>query len=140
MIKQGTTTIDTEPNAGDGGTTGENPVNTGTYKVSETAGTSPATNLGNYQKSIECKDQNGTGSVVASVGPDSAGPLNVPVAYQDDIYVDDRTDVCLPGMTLRLLVVNRELVKIEDHKIERLVDGLVARSGKILEGLVCRGR
>jgi Domain of unknown function DUF11 len=69
--------------AADGDTTGEVTVNTGTHNVGEIAGSSGL--LSDYQKSIECKDQNGTGSVVASVGADSAGPLNVTVHYQDDI-------------------------------------------------------
>ena len=85
LIKQGATSIDTENNAGEGGTTGENTVNTGTYQVSETAGTSPVTDLADYQKSIVCKAGNGTGATVATIGPDSAGPLNVPVATGDDI-------------------------------------------------------
>jgi hypothetical protein len=44
LIRQGDTTIDGDAtNVGDSGTTGENTVNTGTYQVSETAGTDPAT-------------------------------------------------------------------------------------------------
>ena len=85
LIKQGATSIDTENNAGEGGTTGENTVNTGTYQVSETGWNDPVTDLADYQKSIVCKDQNGTGATVATIGPDSAGPLNVPVANGDDI-------------------------------------------------------
>ena len=85
LIKQGATSIDTENNAGDGGTTGPNAVNTGTYQVSETGGTSPVTDLADYQKSIVCKDDNGTGSIVAQTGPDSAGPLDVTVGFNDDI-------------------------------------------------------
>ena len=60
LIKQGATSIDTENNAGEGGTTGENTVNTGTYQVSETAGTTPVTDLDDYQKSIVCKAGNGS--------------------------------------------------------------------------------
>jgi len=55
-------------NVGDGGTTGEviEPSgNNGTsYTVGEIAGTNTA--LSNYNSSIECRDQNGTGDVVAS--------------------------------------------------------------------------
>jgi hypothetical protein len=40
--------VDTESNAGDGGTTGANAVNTGTYNVSESGGTAPATSLSDY--------------------------------------------------------------------------------------------
>ena len=72
--------------------------------------------LGNYQKSIECKDQNGTGSVVASVGADSAGPLDVTVGYQDDI-------VCTVSNV-------RETGKLE------VVKGLSPRT--ILAGSTCR--
>ena len=75
LIKQGATSIDTENNAGEGGTTGENTVNTGTYQVSETAGTTPVTDLNDYQKSIVCKAGNGTGATVATIGPDDPGPL-----------------------------------------------------------------
>ena len=70
-------------NATDGDSTGEKTVNTGLHNVGEIVGNSGA--LADYQKSIECKDSNGTGSVVATVGPDSAGPLNVTVGYGDDI-------------------------------------------------------
>ena len=52
--------------------------------MGETAGT--ATNLGDYQKSIVCKGNNGTGSVVAQTpAGDNAGPLNVSVGFGDDI-------------------------------------------------------
>ena len=46
-------------NVGDGGTTGEETLNTGTHNVGEAAGT--GTTLTNYQKSIVCKTNNGTG-------------------------------------------------------------------------------
>jgi fimbrial isopeptide formation D2 family protein len=68
-------------NVGDGGTTGEQTLNTGTHSVGETAGT--ATSLGNYSSSIECRSNNGTGSVVASGS--GAGPLNVNVTNGSDI-------------------------------------------------------
>ena len=60
-------------NVGDGGSTGEETVNTGNHTVGEAAGTS--TSLGDYQKSIVCKGSNGTGAVVAQTSGDSAGPL-----------------------------------------------------------------
>src|SRR4029079_12582715 len=41
-------------NVGDGGSTGETTLNTGTHNVGETAGTS--TSLADYQKSISCVD------------------------------------------------------------------------------------
>ena len=68
---------------GDGGSTGEETLNTGDHTVGETAGTD--TDLADYQKSIECRDDNGTGSVVASTTSDDAGPLTVPVTTGSDI-------------------------------------------------------
>ncbi len=59
----GTTDPDAQ-NVGDGGSTGEQTVNTGSHTVGETAGTAPA--LADYQKSIVCKDDNGTGTTVAA--------------------------------------------------------------------------
>ncbi len=50
-------------NVGNGGSTGEQTLNTGSHTVGETAGTSTA--LADYQKSIVCKDDNGTGTTVA---------------------------------------------------------------------------
>ena len=82
-IKHGATTDDSELDAGDNGTTGENTLDTGSFNVSETAGT--GTDLTEYQKSIECRAGNGAGAVVASSPADSAGPLNVAVGYGDDI-------------------------------------------------------
>src|SRR4029079_10887860 len=73
-------TAGTGGGVGDGGTTGEQTVNTGTRTVGETAASGSLTN---YTIAISCKDQNGTGSVVAS--GTNAGPLNVPVAAGDDI-------------------------------------------------------
>ena len=52
-------------NVGNDGSTGEETLNTGNHTVGEIAGTS--TDLADYQKSIECKADNGTGAVVASV-------------------------------------------------------------------------
>ncbi len=75
------TTAGTGGNVGDGGTTGERNVNTGTHTVGETAGT--GTDLDNYTKSIECKADNGTGAVVAQ--SQTAGPLNVDVTSSSDI-------------------------------------------------------
>ena len=70
-------------NVGNGGSTGEETLPTGNHTVGEVAGTS--TDLADYQKSIECKADNGTGAVVASVGPDNAGPLTVNVTTGSDI-------------------------------------------------------
>ncbi len=69
-------------NVGDGGSTGEEPLNTGTHNVGEAAGT--GTSLSNYAKSIVCKSDNGSGSTVAQ-SSGSAGPLNVAVGFGDDI-------------------------------------------------------
>ncbi len=68
---------------GDGGTTGEQPLNTGTHNVGETAVI--GTDLANYQKSIVCKGDDGTGSIVAQTASDSAGPLDVTVTDGSDI-------------------------------------------------------
>ena len=76
----------TDANADDvghNGSTGEETLNTGTHTVGEVAGAS--TDLANYQKSIECRADNGTGAVVASVAADNAGPLNVNVTSGSDI-------------------------------------------------------
>jgi hypothetical protein len=76
----------TDPNAGnvgDGGSTGEETLNTGDHTVGETAGTD--TDLDDYQKSIVCKDQDGTGDTVAETTTDDGGPLTVPVGSGDDI-------------------------------------------------------
>ena len=72
---------------GDGGSTGEATLNTGDHTVGETAGTN--TDLDDYQKSIECKDDNGTGAVVAGTTGDDAGPLTVPVTTGSDIVCVD---------------------------------------------------
>ena len=69
-------------NVGDGGSTGEQVLNTGNHTVRETAGT--ATNLADYLKSIVCKGDNGTGTVVAS-SSGSPGPLTVNVTDGSDI-------------------------------------------------------
>ena len=66
---------------GDGGTTGEKILPTGTHTVKEIAGTS--TSLSDYTSSIQCKDNNGAGSTVAS--STDAGPLNVNVTKGSDI-------------------------------------------------------
>ena len=69
------------PNVGDGGTTGEKTLTTGTHSVGETAGTS--TSLSDYVSSIECRGANGTGSVVATAS--GSGPLDVNVTESSDI-------------------------------------------------------
>ncbi len=67
--------------AGNNGSTGEKIVDAGNHIIRETAGT--ATTLTDYTSSIECKDANGSGSIVAQItGP---GPLTVPVENNDDI-------------------------------------------------------
>ena len=70
-------------NVGDAGTTGEQTLNTGSHNVGETAVV--GTDLADYQKSIVCKADNGTGSIVAQTNSDSAGPLNVSVTTGSDI-------------------------------------------------------
>lgn len=64
-LKIGTTTYAT--NVGNGGTTGEIVLTSGSITVSETAGTN--TNLADYTTTVVCKDANGTGTVVGSGSP-----------------------------------------------------------------------
>ena len=67
---------------GDGGTTGEVTLPVGQHTVAEAA-TSAQTALSDYTITAECRDGNGSGSVVASgTGP---GPLNVNVAQGSDV-------------------------------------------------------
>ena len=103
-------------NIGDGGSTGEETVNTGTHTVGEIAGTD--TDLADYQKSIECKADNGTGAVVASVGTDNAS-LQVPVTTGSDI-------VCVITNTRETgkLEVQKELSPSTDAgRFNLLIDG-----------------
>ena len=72
--------IDTTSNAGDGGS-GFQMLDPGTYQVSEAGSTSPATNLGDYDRSVVCKDA--TLNVVASNATRST--VSVPVDSGDDI-------------------------------------------------------
>ena len=67
--------------ASDGDTTGAVTVDTGTHTVGEAAGT--GTSLDDYTSSIECRDEDGQGDVVASAN--GVGPLNVEVGADDDI-------------------------------------------------------
>lgn len=66
---------------GNGGTTGETLVVSGTHTVAETAGS--GTNLSYYNSSIVCRRNNGLAAQVASAT--NAGPLSVPVEYARDI-------------------------------------------------------
>ncbi len=115
-------TAGTGANVGDGGTTGEQTLNTGTHTVGETAGT--GTDLGDYTKSIECKDANGTGSVVA--GPSQgAGPLNVTVTSGSDI-------VCVitnTRQTGKLEVVKDLIPDSDPGKFNLQIDGATAGTG-----------
>lgn len=67
--------VDTEPNVGDGGTTGANTVFAGTFNVSETAGT--GTSLTNYTSSAACVDGSGSVNVTASGDVNVAADQNV---------------------------------------------------------------
>ena len=69
------------PAVGDGGTTGEQIVRAGQHTVSET--TAIGTSLADYNTSVECRDANGTGSVVASQANNS--PLSLMVPAGSDI-------------------------------------------------------
>jgi uncharacterized surface anchored protein len=66
---------------GNGGTTGEKIVDSGSHTVGETA--SGPTNLADYTTGIQCRDLNGTGAFVASGA--SAGPLTVNVPDGSDV-------------------------------------------------------
>ncbi len=67
---------------GNGGTTGERVVSSaGSHTVSESA--SGTTNLADYTTTIQCRDLNGTGTIVASGS--SAGPLTLSVADSSDV-------------------------------------------------------
>jgi Prealbumin-like fold domain len=77
-----TTTIDSELNAADGGTTGENQVLAASYNISETAGSN--TSLSNYTTTVACVDEaNGNASVTVSsqvlTGATRSGAVSVPV-------------------------------------------------------------
>ena len=91
VIKKGAAgaggTLDTEPNAGNGGTTGENTVDTGTYNVSEnTTGATPATNLGDYVSTTECfVDVNGDSVKQAGEAAKTVSSGDVSVGYQEDV-------------------------------------------------------
>jgi hypothetical protein len=61
--------------------TGERMVNAGNRTVGETAGT--GTTLAGYASAISCKDQNGSGSEIASAS--NVGPLTVAVAQDADV-------------------------------------------------------
>ena len=76
----GGTTVDSATDVGDGGTTGINEVNTGTYEVSETAGT--GTSLDDYTSTVSCVDRGTTNVVASGTG---AGPVDVTVGTDDDI-------------------------------------------------------
>jgi hypothetical protein len=60
---------------GDGSSTGEQTVRAATHWVSERAAT--GTNLRDYDIRIVCRDENGTGDVIASGGPDGHMPVKV---------------------------------------------------------------
>ncbi len=77
------------------------------------------TDLADYQKSIECRADNGTGAVVASVGADNAGPLDVPVTTGSDI-------VCVITNTRETgkLEVQKDLdPSTDDGRFNLLIDG-----------------
>ncbi|MFY9588172.1 MAG: hypothetical protein WAT66_12030, partial [Actinomycetota bacterium] len=74
-------TTGTGGNVGNNGTTGKQVVTVGTHTVGETA--AGTTNLNDYAKSIECKNNGGSGSIVASgIGASLSG---VPTPAGSDI-------------------------------------------------------
>ena len=72
-------------NVGDGGTTGEQVLTSGSIVVSETAGTS--TSLASYTTAVVCRDGNGTGAIVGQGAPSgsSSRQLTIVVADASDI-------------------------------------------------------
>ena len=109
----------TDPDAddvGDGGSTDEESVPTGTNTVGEEAGS--GTDLDDYDTEISCVDQDGRGTEVAQSS--DAGPLNVTVGSGDDI-------VCTITNTRKTgeLEVRKDLVPDSDTgKFDLQIDGV----------------
>ena len=102
---------------GDGGSTGEQVVVTGTHTVGETAGS--GTDLGDYQKSITCRSNNGTGLIVAQTTGDDAGPLSVSLIHNQDV-------VCVitnERETGTIEVINQLVPDDDPGRFDLLVDG-----------------
>jgi hypothetical protein len=97
-VKQGATTIDSALDVGDNGTTDEKAVDTGTYDLSETAGT--GTDLANYTTTLTCVLDGTTTSV--SVTKVNDHEYTVDVGYNQDV-------VCTFTNYLRGLVTNSSL-------------------------------
>ena len=89
---------------GNGATTGEKVLDTGTYSVGEAAVS--GTSLADYTKSIECRNLNGTGSVIASTT--SATSLNVSVSDQSDI-------VCVITNTKKARIVVQKQTEVNNE-------------------------
>ena len=111
-------TVDSAPNIGDGGTTGANTVNTGTYEVSETAGTE--TSLDDYTSSVSCVDRGTTNVVANGTGP---GPVDVTVEANDDI-------VCTITNTLEDVPAGGiEVTKVADCDCDTFTPGFYFNRG-----------
>ena len=89
-------------NVGDLGTTGEKIVNAGDHTVGEIAGT--GANLANYTSEIVCKNNNGTGSIIASSS--TSGPLTVSVSNNADIVCTITNSQKIGTLIVKKVVVN----------------------------------
>ena len=88
-------------NIGEGGTTGEEVLLAGTYTVSETAGT--LTSLSDYTTSIECKDLNGTGSVIAF---DTDSSVSVTIEEDTDVVCKITNTISGGTLIVKKIVTN----------------------------------
>ena len=106
--------------ATDADTTGKKSVDPDTHTVGEVAGTD--TSLADYDSTIECKDQGGAGTVVASSS--DSGPLDVTVDSNDDI-VCTITNTRRPGE----LEVVKDLVPSDNPGLFDLqIDGVTEKA------------
>ena len=109
FITRGQITVDSLDNAGDGGTTGENTVSTGTYTVAEEGGDNPVTSLANYQKSIRCIDTARSDEVVVEQPADDPS-AEVQVDQGDDIVCTITNRREEDGPRDATVIVNKEAV------------------------------
>ncbi len=82
------------PDAGDGDTTGEQSVSVGMHSVGEIGSENLGTDLDDYTSVIECRDQDGSGQIVA--GPSQSSQLHVSVLAGADV-VCTATNTRKPG-------------------------------------------
>lgn len=108
------------------GTTGEIVVSAGNHSIGETAGAN--TTLNAYTSSISCKDQNGTGNVVASGSTTSLA--SVPVADGADIVCVITNTVQQGSITLIKSVVNDDGGQATANQFGLTIDGNSVDSGQ----------